>query len=140
MKAEIKTGDINIANSMVAAIIRRDEWTAAQDTSCAGNFTFTGEGYSIAGRKVTLAAKFVGANGEAVLSVDAPSSKGGFLQTILEEILTQRQVRWDGELNAESADRLSAVNDTLTIIVDGETKKLSWKPVNALPDLHWMGI
>lgn len=84
MKVKITCYKPNLCRKLREPLFCRDKWNCVSED---GGRTITGSASTISGRCLFLNVAFDEQwNGEGVLTIEAPDSKGGLLQTVMEEI------------------------------------------------------
>ena len=91
MNFQLETTDVAIARSFSRAVTFRDSFELNQETDYLNNYKVSGSGVSMSGREIQFAAKFQDGNGCAVLVIYAPDSRGGILETVLQDIFPEHQ-------------------------------------------------
>jgi hypothetical protein len=118
MKAVVKTKNAVLGWRFSRAVTSREDWKAGSN---AGGMSFYGSGSTRTGRSVDVRIDFDADGGEASIVVDAPESKGGFLGTILEEVLGQGLLRCDTAPGVKPTE-LPATLSEVYVEVDGQPK------------------
>jgi|KBSSwiStaDraftv2_1062776.scaffolds.fasta_scaffold05365_14 hypothetical protein len=130
MKITIKCESLHYAFGMVKCVTNRDHWKGEQSGGYLG-LVFEGSGTSLQGRSVDVKVNIDNDGGEAVMEVDAPGSQGGFLATLLEEMVGQHETRRDGERPSEAAELPG-----LEVTIDGAPARWEWEEID-LGGIWW---
>jgi len=129
MKIRIETANAAAGWKFSRSVTEREDWSAE---SHGGGSDFKGSGSTRTGRNVSAVIAFgEDGDGQAVIEIDAPESKGRFLQTVLEEIAGQSALRRDTAPGAKPADVPPELT-ALAVTVDGQPK--GWECVPCAAD------
>ena len=108
---------------MMRCVTSRDAWQASQETGYLGQKA-QGQGWTISGRKVTVSID-TASTPQGVLEADAPGSQGGFLKTLIGELLS-------GEDRINGGAKPSPLTTGLIVDVDGKPVTFDWQEAGGI--------
>lgn len=132
MKITITTENVVTALKFKAVILAREQFKLTQNTAYLNDFSAYGAGSTISGRDVNFHASFTQGDGSASLQINAPESSGGFLATVLEEIIGECRVSGKGDVDDNDA-RLHILREVepMVVEIDGVIAGPSWERIEA---------